>query len=342
MKDSSVRGSGDGEEEQPGATFPPYPPSSVYKGMGYGHLAPLVRGLRYVNASGALVDLDARRSPLEASAVRALGGSFGLMGPVVSVLLETRPLALVETRLKVVPQEAQESDEAFTEKILALRNECDNMLVRETLLIFLYGDQRSSGKGGGGQRPFFFTTLSVSVSFFSLSYMNIFIFALFFFFSSFSFPRVVSLMFYLFFVFFFFPSLSLRALVMSFPYRSTIEKQTKTLRRSSRSAASLLAARPSRSTRPSRGRGPTSSCARGAAGRTRRRCRSTTSWRSTGQEQWFLFFLFREAEAYSDDGGGRKKKKKNVLILFPLSLSSLPPSLNSLSLSLSLTGGGQS
>lgn len=179
MKDSSVRGSGDGEEEQPGATFPPYPPSSVYKGMGYGHLAPLVRGLRYVNASGALVDLDARRSPLEASAVRALGGSFGLMGPVVSVLLETRPLALVETRLKIVPQEAQESDEAFTEKLLALRNECDNMLVRETLLIFLYGDQRSSGKGGGDNVPFFYHSLCLCL-FFSLSYMNIFIFALFF------------------------------------------------------------------------------------------------------------------------------------------------------------------
>ena len=176
-----MRGSGDGEEEQPGATFPPYPPSSVYKGMGYGHLAPLVRGLRYVNASGALVDLDARRSPLEASAVRALGGSFGLMGPVVSVLLETRPLALVETRLKVVPQEAQESDEAFTEKLLALRNECDNMLVRETLLIFLYGDQRSSGKGGGDNVPFFFYhSLCLCLFFFSLLYEHFHFCLLFF------------------------------------------------------------------------------------------------------------------------------------------------------------------
>ena len=73
MKDSSVRGSEPGEE-QPGVTYPPYPASSVFKGMGDGHLAPLVRGLRYVNASGALVDLDARRSPAEALRVRALGG----------------------------------------------------------------------------------------------------------------------------------------------------------------------------------------------------------------------------------------------------------------------------
>ena len=127
MKDSSVRGSGDpGETEQPGVTFPPYPPSSVFKGMGEGHLAPLVRGLRYVNASGALVDLDARRSPAEASRVRALGGSYGLLGPVVDVLLETRPLALVDVRIKVVPQGAKQSDAAYAEELLALRNECDN------------------------------------------------------------------------------------------------------------------------------------------------------------------------------------------------------------------------
>ena len=321
-----MRGSGDGEEEQPGATFPPYPPSSVYKGMGYGHLAPLVRGLRYVNASGALVDLDARRSPLEASAVRALGGSFGLMGPVVSVLLETRPLALVETRLKVVPQEAQESDEAFTEKLLALRNECDNMLVRETLLIFLYGDQRSSGKGGGDNVPFFFYhSLCLCLFFFSLLYEHFhfcLVFFLFFlFFSKGRFAHVLSLL-----VFFFFPSLSLRALVMSFPYRSTIKKQTKTLRRSSRSAASLLAARPSRSTRPSRGRGPTSSCARGAAGRTRRRCRSTTSWRSTGQEQWFLFFSFSRGRGVFRRRR-RKKEEEEERSHFFSSLSLLPPTL---------------
>lgn len=101
--------------------------------MGEGHLAPLVRGMRYVNASGAIVDLDARRSPAEAASLRALGGSYGLMGPVVDVLLETRPLALVDTRLKIVPQEAGESNEAFAEKLLALRNECD-MLVRELRL----------------------------------------------------------------------------------------------------------------------------------------------------------------------------------------------------------------
>lgn len=134
MKDSSVRGSGGGdpaETEKPGVTFPPYPPSSVFKGMGDGHLAPLVRGLRYVNASGHLVDLDARRSPAEASRVRALGGSYGLLGPVVDVLLEARPLALIETRVRVVSQGPGQSDAAFAEEILALRNKCDNMLVRE-------------------------------------------------------------------------------------------------------------------------------------------------------------------------------------------------------------------
>ena len=150
MKDSSVRGSEVGEE-RPGVTYPPYPSSSVFKGIGEGHLAPLVRGMRYVNASGALVDLDARRSPAEAARVRALGGSFGLMGPVVDVLLETRPLALVDTRLKIVPQEAEESNEAFTEKILALRNECDNMLVS---FFFFWG-------GGGLLFFLFFSELPV-------------------------------------------------------------------------------------------------------------------------------------------------------------------------------------
>ena len=130
MKDSSVRGSQYPQEEHPGVSYPPYPDSSVFKGIGPGHLTPLVRGMRYVNASGALVDLDARRSPAEASRVRALAGSYGLMGPVVDVLLETRPLALVDFRLKLVPQGAEESNEAFTEKLRALRNECDNMLVR--------------------------------------------------------------------------------------------------------------------------------------------------------------------------------------------------------------------
>ena len=51
------------------------------------------------------------------------------MGPVVDVLLEARPLALVETRVKIVPLGELESDLDFARKILRLRDDCDNMMV---------------------------------------------------------------------------------------------------------------------------------------------------------------------------------------------------------------------
>lgn len=74
--------------------IPPYPPSFAYKGMGDGYLGSLVRGFRFVNASGDVVDVDVRRGPTEAAMrdIRSMEGSFGLRGPVVDVLLETRPL----------------------------------------------------------------------------------------------------------------------------------------------------------------------------------------------------------------------------------------------------------
>ena len=143
MKDSSVAGGADdgdfGEGKAssslpslPSSTFsrgPPYPSSAVYKGMGDGYLGALVRGVRYVNASGGIVDLNARRGAEDAKEIRRIQGSFGLMGPVVDVLLETRPLSLVETRVKIVPLEDSRSDLDFAKKLLKLRGECDNMMV---------------------------------------------------------------------------------------------------------------------------------------------------------------------------------------------------------------------
>ena len=61
------------------------------------------------------------------------------MGPVVDVLLETRPLALVDVRLKIVPQGHEQSDAAFVQELVALRNECDNMLVSFFSTSFFFG-----------------------------------------------------------------------------------------------------------------------------------------------------------------------------------------------------------
>lgn len=143
-KDSSVAGGDDDGDFGEGETSPssssrphapPYPPSDLYKGMGDGYLGALVRGVRYVNASGHLVDLDARRSGSgldggndAAKEIRRMQGSFGLMGPIVDVLLETRPLALVETRVKIVPLEENEPDLEFARRIVKLRDDCDNMM----------------------------------------------------------------------------------------------------------------------------------------------------------------------------------------------------------------------
>jgi len=151
---------------------PPYPSSDLYKGMGDGYLGALVRGVRYVNASGHLVELDSRRrggggggeSGDDAKQIRRLGGSFGLLGPVVDVLLATRPIALVETRVKIVPLGESESDLAFARRILALRNDCDNMMAsnhereeqgssqKEIASLFREEEEKSAqNRGGGGQ-----------------------------------------------------------------------------------------------------------------------------------------------------------------------------------------------
>ena len=147
-KDSSVAGGADDGDFGEGKTSsssssssrpraPPYPSSDLYKGMGDGYLGALVRGLRYVNASGHLVDLDSRRggnggngnNDDEMQQIRKMAGSFGLMGPIVDVLLEARPLALVETRVKIVPLGELESDLEFAKKIIKIRDECDNLMV---------------------------------------------------------------------------------------------------------------------------------------------------------------------------------------------------------------------
>jgi len=150
MKDSSVAdSSAEGVSSSSSSSSsslllqgPPYPSTDLYKGMGSGYLGALVRGMRYVNASGALVDLDVRRRfSADASQIHALGGSFGLMGPVVDVLLETRPLALIESRLKIVPLGKGESFLNFARRLLLLRDQCDNQMAsffRPLFLLYLF------------------------------------------------------------------------------------------------------------------------------------------------------------------------------------------------------------
>ena len=112
------------------------------------------------------------------------------------------------------------------------------------------------------------------------------------------------------------------------------KKLKKKKRPSSPSAASPPPAPPSKSIRPSKNHGRTSSCARGSEGRTRRGSRCTTSWLSTGElvrEGWRrvgLFFLFRFFRF-------RVVFFRSLPLI--LSLSSLSLSLFSFFLSLSLS-----
>eukprot|EP00775_Hariotina_reticulata_P009417 gene9417-9582_t len=94
--------------------------------QGPGFLAAVVKMLTYVDEKGQLQTMERGAAQLE-----AFSGSWGVMGIVVAVTLEIRPLMLVSTELKILQYDPRSPhlDRSFARTLLSYKARSDNLFL---------------------------------------------------------------------------------------------------------------------------------------------------------------------------------------------------------------------